>query len=151
MSRGYNRVTLMGNLARDPDVRRTAAKQAVARFTLAVSGEWKDKATGEKKGRVDFIPCQAWGALAGVAERYLVKGRAVLVDGRISVREYQGKDGGRKWATDVIVGNLLLLPSGNRDGGGTAPRQDAGGDDYGGDFPLDMSDMGGIEDGECPF
>jgi single-strand DNA-binding protein len=138
----------MGNLARDPDVCHTAGKQKVARFTLAVGNEWKDKASGEKKGRTDFIPCQAWGAVADVVEKYLKKGKPALVEGRISVREYQGKSGERKWSTDVVVGGLVLLPSGNRDGGNGAPQgQRAGGsayeDDYEDDYPLDMSDIDG--------
>jgi single-strand DNA-binding protein len=150
MSRGYNHVTLMGNLARDPDIRHTPSKQMVARFTIAVGNEWKDKNTGEKKGQTDFIPCEAWGALAGIAEKYLQKGKPALVEGRISVREYQGKDGQRKWSTNVIVGNLILLPSGNRgDGGGAAQGRGADGGDCGEDFPLDMPDFGGGAD--VPF
>ena len=78
----------MGNLARDPDVRFTPNKQKVARITVAIGRQWKNKATGELQSHTDFIPVVAWGASADICERYLKKGRPVLVEGRITVRDF---------------------------------------------------------------
>jgi single-strand DNA-binding protein len=128
MSRGFNKVILMGNLARDPDIRHTPSKQKVARITVAVGRQWKNKLTGELQKQTDFIPVVAWAFLADRCDRYLRKGNPVLVEGRMQVREYEDpKTGGRKWATEVVAENLTLLSSGRRDddsyGDIPAPRQ----------------------------
>jgi len=116
MSRGFNKVILMGNLARDPDIRSTPSKQKVARITVAVGRQWKNKVTGELQSHTDFIPVVAWGFLADICDRYLRKGKPVLIEGRMQVREYEDpKTGARKWATEVIAENLTMLPSGRRD------------------------------------
>lgn len=175
MSRGFNKVILMGNLARDPDVRHTPSKQKVARITVAVGRQWKNKVTGELQTQTDFIPVVAWAFLADICERYLRKGKPVLVEGRMQVREYEDpKSGGRKWATEVIAENLTMLPSGRRDddsyGEVPLPRQQNsyqqpqrdnqaqqsyGPPDVGSlrddinfeeDFPLDFSDLGDSSD-----
>ena len=181
MSRGYNRVVLMGNLARDPDVRHTPNKQKVARITVAVGRQWKNKVTGELQSQTDFIPVVAWSNLADICDRFLRKGKPVLVEGRIQVRDYEDtKTGARKWATEVIADNMVLLPSGRREdeyGEIPAPRapqqsyqapkaqppQYQGGDvgslrediDFEEDFPLDFSEMqdstGGDGEVDVPF
>lgn len=116
MSRGYNRVVLMGNLARDPDVRFTPTKQKVARITVAIGRQWKNKVTGELQSHTDFVPVAVWGPQADVCERYLRKGRPVLVEGRISVRDFDDlKTGQRRWVTEVVADNIVLLSSGRRD------------------------------------
>jgi single-strand DNA-binding protein len=116
MSRGFNRVIIMGNLARDPDIRHTPSQQKVARVTVAVGRQWRNKTTGELQNQTDFIPVVAWTNLADLCERFLRKGKPVLVEGRIQVREYEDtKTGTRKWATDVVAENMVLLPSGRRD------------------------------------
>jgi single-strand DNA-binding protein len=151
MSRGFNKVIIMGNLARDPDVRHTPSKQKVARITVAVGRQWKNKVTGELQSQTDFIPVVAWAFLADICDRYLRKGRPVLVEGRMQVREYEdSKTGGRKWATEVVAENLTMLSSGRRDDDSfgdipaprpqqsyqnhptpPAPRQQATSDEYG--------------------
>lgn len=116
MSRGYNRAVIMGNLARDPDVRFTPTKQKVARITIAVGRQWKNKATGELQSHTDFIPVVAWGFSADICERYLKKGRPVLIEGRISVRDFDDvKTGQHRWVTEVIADSIVLLSSGHRD------------------------------------
>jgi single-strand DNA-binding protein len=116
MSKGFNRVIIMGNLARDPDVRHTPSQQKVARITVAVGKQWRNKMTGELQNQVDFIPVVAWSFLADTCERFLRKGKPVLVEGRLQVREYEdAKTGTRKWATEVVADNVVLLPSGRRD------------------------------------
>ena len=180
MSRGFNRVVIMGNLARDPDIRHTPNKQKVARITVAVGRQWKNKVTGELQSQTDFIPVVAWSNLADLCDRFLRKGKPVLVEGRIQVREYEDtRTGARKWATDVIADNMVLLPSGRREeeyGEIPAPRasqqsyqtskaapQYQGGDvgslrediEFEEDFPLDFAEMqesaGGDGEVDVPF
>ena len=124
MSRGFNRVILMGNLAKDPDIRVTQSNQKVARMTIAVGKQWKDKQTGEAKSHTDFINVSAWGYTADICEKYLSKGKPVLIEGRISVRDYDDPKTGRHvWITEVIAENVTLL------GGGQNSGQNAGGND----------------------
>ncbi|GHV27906.1 single-stranded DNA-binding protein [Synergistales bacterium] len=116
MSNGFNKVIIMGNLARDPDVRFTPNKQKVARITVAVGRQWKNKMTGEVQKQTDFVPVVAWSFLADLCERYLRKGRPVLVDGRLQVRDYDDpKTGVHKWVTEVIAEGITLLSGGRRD------------------------------------
>jgi single-strand DNA-binding protein len=181
MSRGYNRTILMGNLARDPDIRHTPSKQKVARITVAVGRQWKNKVTGELQSQTDFIPVVAWSNLADICDRFLRKGKPVLIEGRIQVREYEDtKTGTRKWATEVVADNLVLLPSGRKeDEYGEIPAPKAsqpyqapkpqtppsyqGGDvaslrddiDFEEDFPLDFSELPDASEGpgevDVPF
>ena len=124
MSRGFNKVVLLGNLAKDPDIRATQSKQKVARLTLAVGKQWKDKQTGETKSHTDFINVSAWGFTADICEKYLSKGKPVLIEGRISVRDYDDpKTGKHVWITEVMAENITLL------GGGQGSGQNAGGYD----------------------
>ena len=170
MSRDYNKVILIGRLARDPDVRFTPNKQKVARITLAVGREWKDRVTGEKKSETDFHPLQAWGNVADIFEKYTRKGDKVLIEGRLHSYDYTDKTGARKWATDVIVEQTVLLggkagqtapqstPAYNPDGQApqaAAPdmaslRAEAGFEE---DFPLDFSELSGESDADLniPF
>ncbi len=178
MARGYNRVVLMGNLARDPDVRYTPNKQKVARITVAVGRQWKNRTTGELQSHTDFIGVSAWGFTADICERYLKKGRPVLLEGRISVRDFDDpKTGQRRWITEVVADNIVLLSSGRRedDNIGQGFRAEQGSDgvrqnsdttsagDMGSlreeegfedEFPLDFSEMGETEgpgDVQIPF
>jgi len=113
--RGFNKVMLMGNLARDPDVRYTPSKQKVARFTVATGRQWKNRNTGELQEHTDFISCVAWGNVADIIERFLTKGRPVFVEGRLTSRDFDDpKTGQHRWVTEVNVDNVILLSSGNR-------------------------------------
>lgn len=171
MSRGYNRVVLLGNLAKDPDIRVTQSNQKVARITVAVGKQWKDKQTGETKSHTDFINVSAWGFTADICEKYLKKGRPVLIEGRISVRDYDDEKTGRHvWITKVIAENVTLLGGGQNSGqdntepesrANTAPRRESGRTplpegfpEDNDEFPLDFSEMGGNEalgDVQIPF
>jgi len=127
VSRGFNKVILMGNLAKDPDVRYTPSKQKVARITVAVGRQWKSK-TGEIQNHTDFIQVVAWAFSADICEKYLRKGRPVLVEGRLSVRDFDdARTGQHRWVTEVVADNLILMPGGKREGGSAGP---GGGDDF---------------------
>jgi len=166
MARGFNKVVLMGNLARDPEIRYTVDKRAWVRFTVAVGYSWKNK-NGEIQNEADFIPVVVWGPRAETCARYLKKGSAVMVEGRIKVRSYEAKDGsGRKYSTDVAADDVLFVgprrsPEGEDLGAAASPAvgHSSFGEDtdfgksirekgFGDEFPIDISEMGDIDDGE---
>ncbi|WP_462363495.1 single-stranded DNA-binding protein [Pyramidobacter porci] len=124
--RGYNRAIIMGNVARDPEIRYTATQRAVASFSVAVNRSWKDQ-NGEMREEVCFIPVVVWGKGAEVCERYLKKGGGVLVEGRINVRSYEAKTGEKRYVTEIVADNFQFV-GGRRDDGGAAPygAQDGG-------------------------
>lgn len=110
MARGFNKSIIMGNLARDPEVRYTTSKQAVAKLTVAVNRQWKNK-DGEVQDQADFIPVVVWGSQAESCERFLRKGSPVLVEGRIQVRSYEATTGERRWVTEVVAQGVTFLGS----------------------------------------
>ncbi len=162
MAKGFNKVVLMGNLARDPEVRYTAGKQAVANFPLAVNRTWKDK-NGEFQESVDFIPVVVWGTTAENCERYLKKGSPAFVEGRLQVRSYEAKDGsGKRYVTEVVASEVIFLGSKKQDassgsfedeGFGDSIRKDRrfGGGSSDDDFPMDISAVQGEEEADIPF
>jgi len=157
LARGFNKVILMGNLTRDPDIRYTVDKRAMARFTLAVSRQWKDN-KGELQENTDFIQIVVWGPQAQNCERYLSKGRPALVEGRLQVRNYEDKSGNRRFITEVVAQNVTFLgskrddyrkpdtASGEDSNKDFASMREKGFDDE--DFPLDISEMEGLDESE---
>lgn len=175
MSRDYNKVILMGRLAKDPDMRRTPAGTLVARVSLATRREWKDKTTGEKKSETEFHPIVAWGAVADTLERYCKKGKQLHIEGRLHSYNYDDKNGVRKWVTEVVAENIIMMSDGRNSSqaaGASAPsapsasapataqyytssdatslRGERGFED---EFPLDFSELSGNGSGEVeiPF
>ena len=169
MSRDFNRVILMGRLAKDPDMRRTPAGTLVARVSLATGREWKDKTTGEKKSETEFHPIVAWGAVADTLEKYCKKGKQLHIEGRLHSYNYDDKNGVRKWVTEVVAENIIMMSDGKGSGqaaGAPAPSaqpqakyypaEDAGSlrSDMGfeEEFPLDFSELDpNGSDPEIPF
>jgi single-strand DNA-binding protein len=101
-----NRVVLIGRLTRDPELRYSPSGVAVTNFTLAVDRRFKN-AQGEKE--TDFIPCVVFKQLAELCANYLAKGKLASVDGRIQVRNYNDKDGQKRWVTEVIAEDVHFL------------------------------------------
>lgn len=160
MSRDFNRVILLGRLARDPEIKFPAGgQQKAARFTICTGRQWKNKTTGEPQSHTDFISVTAWGGIAEVIERYTKKGSQILVEGRISTRDYTDKTGARRYVTEVTAENITLLggesaarneqPQAQAQAGGYSVRNDTG-SAFEDNFPLDFSDLGG-GDAEIPF
>lgn len=105
-----NSVQLIGNLARDPEIRFTKTGRAVAMFTVAVSRSYTPAGSQEPRELTDFIPCVAWGNLAELVGNNLAKGNHVFVEGRMSVRSYETAEGQKRYVTEVVanfVGNPL--------------------------------------------
>lgn len=121
MSRSLNKVTLIGNVGADPEVRSTTGGNRVATFSLATSRAWND-ASGAKQEKTEWHRCVVWNSkvstLADIVERYVKKGDKLYVEGRIEYRQWQDKDGQTKYSTEINVRELIMLGSGR--GGGDA-------------------------------
>ncbi len=111
-----NKVILLGNLGRDPEVRYTTGGDAVANLRIATSEQWKDK-SGEKQERTEWHTVVLFGRQAEIAGEYLKKGRSVYIEGRLQTRKYTDKEGVEKYSTEV-VGDRMQLLGGRGEGGG---------------------------------
>lgn len=124
MARGVNRVTLIGNLGNDPDIRYTASGAAVANISLATAESWKDKNTGEQQERTEWHRIVFFGRLAEIVGEYLRKGAQVYVEGRLQTRKWEDKEGKDRYTTEIVANEMQML--GSRSGGSTnydsAPR-----------------------------
>src|SRR4051812_10668813 len=118
MARSLNRVQLIGNLTRDPELRYTPNGNAVCTFSIATNRGWTTD-SGEKREEVDFHRVVAWNKLAELCSQFLVKGRKVYVEGRLSTRNWTGQDGAQKSTTEVVIDDMILLD--NKQGGAAAP------------------------------
>lgn len=110
-----NKIFLMGRLTRDPELRRTQTGTPVASFSLAVDRDFKDKATGERS--TDFIDVVAWRQTAEFVSRYFTKGRMAVVEGRLQIRDWTDKDGGKRRSAEIVADNVYFGDS-KRDGDG---------------------------------
>ncbi len=118
MARSLNKVTLIGNLTRDPELRYTPTGTAVCSFGLATNRSWKTDA-GEKHDEAEFHNIVAWNKLAELCSQFLVKGRKVFVEGRLATRTWTGQDGAQRNRTEIVISDMILLDS-NRPAGGVA-------------------------------
>ncbi|SFC71678.1 single-stranded DNA-binding protein [Massilia yuzhufengensis] len=126
-----NKVIIVGNLGRDPEIRYMPSGDAIANIAVATSFKSKDKNTGEQKELTEWHRISFFGRLAEIVGQYLKKGSSVYVEGRLQTRKYTDKDGIERYATDIVAENMQML-------GG---RQGMGGNDMGGG----MDDGGGYE------
>lgn len=119
-----NRATIIGRLTRDPEVKTTPSGQSVANISLATNRVWTDQA-GSKQEKVDYHNCVLWGKLADIAGQYLSKGRQVFLEGRIETRDWTGQDGVKRYRTEIVVSNLIMLGGGSGGGNNSAARPSA--------------------------
>tara|TARA_R110000868_G_scaffold109769_1_gene298048 strand:+ start:303 stop:776 length:474 start_codon:yes stop_codon:yes gene_type:complete len=153
MAGSVNKVILIGNLGRDPEVRTMQNGNKVANLNLATSESWRDKASGERKEKTEWHRVVIFGNLAEIAEKYLKKGSKVYVCGSLQTRKWTDQSGQEKYTTEVVLqgfgGELTMLDG--RSGGGGGPgggMGDSGGGDWdsggasssGGSAPSDMDD-----------
>jgi single-strand DNA-binding protein len=113
---GINKVILVGNVGRDPEVRTFQDGTAVTNFTIATSESWTDKQTGEKKERTEWHRVVAFRRLAEICSQYLTKGKQVYIEGKLQTREWEEKDGTRRFTTEIVAQTMQML--GGRDEGG---------------------------------
>lgn len=147
MAGSFNKIILVGNLTRDPEIRYIGSGAAVTKFTLAVNRRSKQ---GEE---TDFIDCVAWEKLAETCNTYLKKGSSCLVEGRLSIRSYETKEGEKRKATEVVLNTMQML---DRPGGSRSSGEDGGnGRSYAATAArTGSSDAGDLDDSldeEIPF
>ena len=104
-----NKVNLIGNLTQDPELRNLPSGQSVVLFNVATNYNWNDVKTKEKKSRADFHRIVAWGRLAEIITTYLKKGSKVYLEGRLQNRSWEDKAGQKKYATEVVASDLIML------------------------------------------
>ena len=134
---GVNKAILVGNLGRDPELRTTPNGQSVVNFTLATSETWTDK-SGERVERTEWHRIVVWGRTAETCAQYLSKGRTVYIEGRIQTREWEDKDGHKRYTTEINANTVNFIgprgssgdsgsgPSGSSSGGSDGPSGDPG-------------------------
>ncbi|MDX3895057.1 single-stranded DNA-binding protein [Pusillimonas sp.] len=122
-----NKVILVGNLGRDPEVRYSPDGAAICNVSIATTSQWKDKSTGERREETEWHRVVFYNRLAEIAGEYLRKGRSVYVEGRLKTRKWQDKDtGADRYSTEIVADQMQML--GGRESSGDAPM---GGGDYG--------------------
>ena len=148
MAGGINKVIIVGNLGKDPEVRTFANGGKVCNFSVATSESWKDKQTGERKEKTEWHNISIYNeGLAGVAEKYLRKGSKVYLEGKLQTRKWQDQSGNDRYSTDVVLqgfdAKMEMLdskPGGGGQGGGSS---DGWGGGQGGGAPSGGGDSGG--------
>lgn len=125
MSGSLNKVILIGNLGRDPELKMTPSGQALARFSVATTETWKNQ-QGERQSKTEWHNIVIWGKQAETAEKFLRKGQQIMIEGRIQYREYQDQTGAKRTACDIRCDNFVML--GRRDDASRSGGRDAGGE-----------------------
>lgn len=123
-----NKAMIIGNLTRDPEIRNTPSGQSVASFSVATSYTWNDQ-SGQKQEKVEFHNVVAWRRLAEIIGQYLRKGSKVYIEGRLQTRDWVGQDGVKRYRTEIIAENMIMLGGGSGGGGGQFGGN-AGGNSY---------------------
>ncbi|MCX5567342.1 single-stranded DNA-binding protein, partial [Alcaligenes faecalis subsp. phenolicus] len=124
-----NKVILVGNLGRDPEVRYSAEGSAICNISIATTSQWKDRTSGERREETEWHRVVFYNRLAEIAGEYLRKGRPVYVEGRLRTRKWTGQDGQERFTTEIIAEQMQML--GGRDGGDMGGGS-MGGGEYGG-------------------
>ena len=145
MSRGVNKVILVGNLGQKPEMRYTATQTAVANLSIATTESWKDKESGENRDKTEWHRVVFFGSLAEIAEKYLDKGSSVYVEGKIQTRKWQDKDGNDRYTTEVLGNQLTML-------GSRSSSDSSNHTDNSSNTPFPDDDSGeGLSDDDIPF
>jgi single-strand DNA-binding protein len=140
---GVNKVILVGRLGADPEVRYTASGTAVGNFRLATSENWTDKG-GQRQERTEWHRVVCWGKLAELAGEYLSKGRQVYIEGRLQTRQWDDRDGNKRYTTEIVTREMQFLGSRSNAGDSAHSPQDSfgGGMSAGSSQPAATSDQG---------
>ncbi len=127
---GVNKVIIVGNLGRDPEIKYTQSNVPVANFSVATTESWKDKQSGEWQEKTEWHRIVAWRYLAERAEKYLRKGKQVYIEGKLETRKWTGQDGNDRYTTEIVAREMMLL--GRRDEGEGQSQGQSQGGNYGG-------------------
>ncbi len=149
-----NKVILVGNLGRDPELRSTPSGQPVASFSLATTRRWRDKA-GQRQEQTEWHNIVVWGKQAEIAGQYLTKGKQIFLEGRLQTRSWDDKQSGeKKYRTEIVCDNFQMLGTkggGDGDHGGHGAGAGSGSGSGGGPSYDDGPSYGGGEDDDIPF
>ncbi len=115
MANSLNKVQLIGNLTKDPELRQTPNGSNVCSFTVATNLTWKD-ANGQKQDKAEFHNIVVWGKLAEICGQYLQKGKKVYLEGRLQTRDWEAEDGSKRYKTEMVAENMIMLSSANSGG-----------------------------------
>ena len=126
MARGVNKVILVGNLGRDPEIKYTASGAAIANITIATSESWNDKQTGEKVEKTEWHRVVAFQRLAEIMGEYLRKGSQVYIEGKLQTRKWQDQSGADRYSTEVVANDMQMLGARGGDAG-SQPQSGGGG------------------------
>ena len=133
MASGVNKVILIGNLGKDPEVRYTPSGQAVANFTIATTESWTDK-QGQRQERTEWHRIVVWGKTAELCGEYLAKGRQVYLEGKLQTRSYDDREGKKVYTTEIVANTVQFIGSrGDAAGAGTGAGSGGGRRQYGND------------------
>jgi single-strand DNA-binding protein len=139
---GVNKVILIGNLGKDPEVRHLESGAVVANFPIATSETYKDRKSGEKITQTEWHNIVIWRGLAEVAEKYLKKGNSVYIEGKLRTRSWDDKEGNKRYTTEIVADNMTML-GGKSDSGSSSDNNGSQGatsspfeDDSSGDLPF---------------
>jgi len=144
-----NKVILVGNLGKDPEVRYASSGVAVCNLTMATTRTYKDK-QGERKDETEWHRVVAFGRTAEVCGEYLKKGRQIYIEGRLQTRKWQDKDGNDRWSTEVVTDTMQMLGKRGDDAGGSAQRDSSSQASSGNNDPYQPL-PGDIPDSDVPF
>lgn len=140
MAGSVNKVILIGNLGKDPEVRHLENGAVVANFPIATSETYKDRNSGERVSQTEWHNIVVWRGLAEVAEKYLKKGNSVYIEGKLKTRSWEDKDGNTRYTTEVVADNLTML-GGRPENGEGAPSASKPVNDPGNAFDDDTDDL----------
>ena len=157
MARGVNKVILVGNLGRDPEIKYTASGAAIANITIATSESWNDKQSGERVEKTEWHRVVAFQRLAEIMGEYLKKGSQVYIEGKLQTRKWQDQNGQDRYTTEVVASDMQMLGSRGGEGGGSQPN--TGGGFRSNPQPQQQqqkqaapdSSSGGFDDDDIPF
>jgi len=149
MARGVNKVILVGNLGRDPDVRYTPNGSAVTKFTVATTDSWNDKQTGERQDKTEWHRVVMFGKLAEIAGEYLKKGSQVYIEGRLQTSKWQDNSGNDRYTTEIVANEMQML-GGRQSGGGQYQSQTNQNQSGGGAFDKQPSSAPAQKQDDAP-
>lgn len=109
MSGSLNKVQLIGNLGKDPEIRETTSGVKCANFSMATSESWTDKNTGQKTSKTEWHRIVMWRGLAEIAEKWLKKGATIYVEGKLTTRSWDDQNGQKRYSTEIVVDNMQML------------------------------------------
>lgn len=146
-----NKVILVGNLGKDPELRYTASGAAVATFSIATSERYKDK-QGQQQEKTEWHNVVVWRQLAEICGKYLHKGKQVYIEGRIQTRSYDDRDGNKKYITEIVADQMQMLGRANDEGGYQRPQTAPAKDDFNQQQPASQQDDPSYNtDDDIPF